>query len=438
MFTALSNTPRDYAWGSTTAIAELLGREPSGGPEAELWLGAHGGSPTRVDDPATAGGATTLADWIRRDPATTLGPLAEGLRPGDGPGLPFLLKVLAAGGPLSLQAHPDLHRARRGFRDEEERGIPIDAPHRNYKDPLHKPELIYALSDEFHALCGFRPLAEVRQVFTLLLTLDASGPDSDPAVIRSVLSRLTGSEADVLRDVFAFLMGGGAEVRRLVDRVTLLASLASDRQCREFGTEMRTVRELAAAYPGDPGIVTSLLLNRVTLRRGEALYLPAGNIHAYLHGLGIELMAASDNVLRGGLTPKHVDVPELLDVLEFQALPVPYLAPEHTAPGVELYRPDVPDFLLARISPATREATPGDAGASVVEVDGPAIVLCTSGEVALRGETSSVVVRRGGAVFVTPDEGRIVVTGEGEAFLATTPAPSAAAADDVDPDASAA
>ncbi|QOD44648.1 mannose-6-phosphate isomerase, class I [Clavibacter zhangzhiyongii] len=430
MFTALANTPRDYAWGSTTAIAELLGREPSGGPEAELWLGAHDGSPTRVVDPAAAGGAPTLAEWIRADPATTLGPLAEGLRPGDGPGLPFLLKVLAAGGPLSLQAHPDLHRARLGFRDEEDRGIPIDAPHRNYKDPLHKPELVYALSDEFHALCGFRPLAEVRQVFTLLLTLDASGPDSDPAVIRSVLTRLTGSEADVLRDVFAFLMGGGSEVRRLVDRVTLLANLASDRQCREFSTEMRTVRELAEAYPGDPGIVTSLLLNRVTLRRGEALYLPAGNIHAYLHGLGIELMAASDNVLRGGLTPKHVDVPELLDVLEFQALPVPYLAPEHAAPGVELYRPDVPDFLLARIAPATRDAAADDAGASVVVVDGPTIVLCTSGEVTLRGEASTVVVGRGEAVFATPDEGRIVLTGEGEAFLATTPAPGPDAADE--------
>jgi mannose-6-phosphate isomerase len=429
VFTALDNTPRDYAWGSTTAIAELLGREPSGGPEAELWLGAHGGSPTRVVDPASAGGATTLADWILADPATTLGPLADGLRPGDGPGLPFLLKVLAAGGPLSLQAHPDLHRARLGFRDEERRGIPIDAPHRNYKDPLHKPELVYALSEEFHALCGFRPLAEVRQVFTLLLTLDASGPDSDPAVIRSVLTRLTGSEADVLRDVFAFLMGGGSEVRRLVDRVTLLARLASDRQCREFSTEMRTVRELADAYPGDPGIVTSLLLNRVTLRRGEALYLPAGNIHAYLHGLGIELMAASDNVLRGGLTPKHVDVPELLDVLEFQALPVPYLDPERAAPGVELYRPDVPDFLLARISPATRDAADGDQGASVVEVDGPAILLCTSGEVTLRGEVSSVVVGRGDAVFVTPDERRLVVTGEGEAFLATTPAPAPADVD---------
>ncbi|MBF4617280.1 mannose-6-phosphate isomerase, class I [Clavibacter sp. VKM Ac-2873] len=430
MFTAIANIPRDYAWGSRTAIAGLLGGEPSGGPEAELWLGAHDGSPTRVVDPASAGGATTLAEWIRRDPATTLGPLAAGLRPGDGPGLPFLLKVLAADGPLSLQAHPDLHRARLGFRDEEERGIPIDAPHRNYKDPLHKPELVFALSDEFHALCGFRPLAEVREVFTLLLTLDASGPDSDPAVIRSVLSRLMGAEADVLRDAFAFLMGGGPEVRRLVDRVTLLASLASERQCGEFSTEMRTVRELAEAYPGDPGIVTSLLLNRVTLRRGEALYLPAGNIHAYLHGLGIELMAASDNVLRGGLTPKHVDVPELLDVLEFQALPVPYLAPEHAAPGVDLYRPDVPDFLLAHVCPATRDQAAGDAGASVVVVDGPAVLLCTSGRMTVRGEVSTVVVGRGDAVFVTPDEGRLVVTGEGEAFLATTPAP--APADDSD------
>ncbi|WXZ49201.1 mannose-6-phosphate isomerase, class I [Clavibacter tessellarius] len=358
--------------------------------------------------------------------------------PGRRPRPPLPPQGARRGRPALLQAHPDLHRARLGFRDEEERGIPIDAPHRNYKDPLHKPEPRLRAERRVPRALRVPPARGGAAGVHALLTLDASGPDSDPAVIRSVLSRLTGSEADVLRDVFAFLMGGGSEVRRLVDRVTLLASLASDRQCRDFATEMRTVREPAEAYPGDPGIVTSLLLNRVTLRRGEALYLPAGNIHAYLHGLWIELMAASDNVLRGGLTPKHVDVPELLDVLEFQAPPVPYLAPEHPAPGVELYRPDVPDFLLARIVPATRDATAGDAGASVVDVDGPAIVLCTAGSVTLRGAASTVEVGRGEAVFVTPDEGRIVVTGEGEAFLATTPAPVAGASADADPDAAAA
>ncbi|WP_414172774.1 type I phosphomannose isomerase catalytic subunit [Clavibacter tessellarius] len=168
--------PRDYAWGSTTAIAELLGREPSGGPEAELWLGAHDGSPTRVDDPASAGGATTLAEWIRRDPGTTLGPLAGGLRPGDGPGLPFLLKVLAAGGPLSSRRTPTCTApgsASATRRSAASRSTPRTATTRTR---CTSPSLVYALSDEFHALCGFRPLAEVRQVFTPCSRSTRPGP----------------------------------------------------------------------------------------------------------------------------------------------------------------------------------------------------------------------------------------------------------------------
>jgi len=367
MFVEITNTPRDYAWGSTSAIAELLGSTPSGAPEAELWLGAHPGSPSRV-----VGDDRTLLDVV------------------DGR-LPFLLKVLAAAAPLSLQAHPTPAQAAAGFARENEAGVPIDAPHRNYKDAFHKPELIYALSDPFRALSGFRPVAETRAVLE---------PVADDDRIAPLLSRLTGDDA--LRDVFAWLIGGGDEVGDLVAAV-VEASATSE------GPSWQTVRTLADVYPGDPGIAISLLLHTVELKPGEVLYLPAGNIHAYLEGLGIELMASSDNVLRGGLTPKHVDVPELLSVLDFRPLPAPYLAAEEPEPGVRVFRPDVPDFVLTVVDPA--------AAARGVEVrlDGPAIVLCTAGGVELEGGPA---IGRGDAVYVD-GETWLGMRGDGTVFVAS-------------------
>lgn len=396
MFVGITNDPRPYAWGSPTAIAELLGRAPSGGPEAELWLGAHPGSPSRIVDPADAGGATDLAAWIAADPEATLGRFAPGGR------LPFLLKLLAAGSPLSLQAHPTAAQAVEGFRRENLAGVPLDAPNRNYRDEYPKPELVYALSETFEALCGFRPLEASREIVGELRR--RASPSQAP-VVDVLLDRL--APDDALPGVVAWLSGGGDEIAPLVDVVAALAAVPGDL----FPAELRTVVDLAAEYPGDPGVVISLLLNRVSLARGEALYLPAGNIHAYLSGLGVELMAASDNVLRGGLTPKHVDVPELLRVLDTSPLPVPYLEPERPAPGTSVYRPDVPDFVLVRLD--------GVAGGAAVELTGPAIAICTAGSVLLAG-TSSTTLSRGSAVYITPDEGRITATGAGEVFLATT------------------
>ncbi|WP_165070387.1 mannose-6-phosphate isomerase, class I [Marisediminicola senii] len=431
MFVGITNTPRPYAWGSRTAIAELLGTEASTGPEAELWLGAHEGSPSRLVHPDQAGGANDLVEWIAADPETTLGRHADGGR------LPFLLKVLAADSPLSLQAHPTIEQAREGFDRENALGIPLDAPHRNYKDRFPKPELIVAVSETFQALCGFRPTAEFRE--TLAVLRDDAAP-ADAERLDDLLDR-AGVDA-ALPGLVEWLSSGGPAVDELVSSVT--ARVAS----RPQGTsaELDTARLLADEYPGDPGIVISLMLNNVTLRRGEALYLPAGNIHAYLSGLGIELMAASDNVLRGGLTPKHVDVPELLSVLDFTPVPVPYLDPERPQPGVEVFRPDVSDFVLVRFelgaagaaaggSPAgasagsaagspsgdgvdAASAGPGAVSASYA-LDGPAIALCTAGSVRVAG-AASTILQRGESVYITPDEGAITVTGDGELFLATT------------------
>jgi mannose-6-phosphate isomerase len=427
MFVGISNTPRDYAWGSPTAIADLLGYPASGRPEAELWLGAHPGSPSVVLRPELTGGATNLAEWIDADPATALGEKrAESRR------LPFLLKILAAHSPLSLQAHPSPARAAAGFALENAAGIPVTNADRNYRDPFHKPEIIFALSDTFEALCGFRELTEIRAIFAELRALDATMDDPQPAALTALENRLVG--ADALRDVVDWLLrdgrgGDSGEVSWLVERVVALAERGAfliDGGARVgFAAELATVRALSASYPGDPGIVISLLTNLVSLKRGEVLFLPAGNIHAYLSGLGVEVMAASDNVLRGGLTPKHIDVDELLEVLDFTPLPVPYLAPELQADGVALYRPAVPDFELAHISVPADAATDGSGAAGVpmrqVTITGPAIAICTAGRFLVAGAGSSLSLARGEAVYITPDEGTLTFAGSGEVFLATTP-----------------
>ncbi|MGR0320226.1 mannose-6-phosphate isomerase, class I [Agromyces sp. ZXT2-3] len=414
MFVAIRNTPRDYAWGSHTAIAEFRGVQPTGSPEAELWLGAHAGSPAEVVQPDAAG-AADLAELIAANPTLALGHghAREGAR------LPFLLKVLAAARPLSLQAHPTPDQARVGYGREEAEGVPIDAFDRNYKDPFAKPELIVAVSERFEALSGFRPLDEVAGVVEALRAADAASPEPQPGAIDLLASRLEGPDA--LRETVAWLLldgrgGDSGEAAWLIERVVALA--ASEQALGSpYAASFRTVLDLAEEYPGDPGIVISLLLNRVDLRRGEALFLDAGNIHAYLAGLGIELMTASDNVLRGGLTPKHIDVPELLEVLDFTPIEPPLLPPIEAAPGVLEYRPSVPDFTLFRVEGA-------DAAARVA-LAGPAIVLAEGDGVEVAGAHGSIAIARGEAAFVSPDEASLAFAGDGIAWVATVPASEA-------------
>ncbi|MBC7519327.1 MAG: mannose-6-phosphate isomerase, class I [Microbacteriaceae bacterium] len=414
MFVALSNTPRDYAWGSRTAISELFATPASGGPEAELWLGAHPASPSRILNPSLTGGAETLDAWIDADPQRALGPrFAIGAR------LPFLLKVLAIDAPLSLQAHPTPEQAREGFARENAAGLDLAAPERNYRDAYAKPELVFAISDRFEALCGFREPEQVREIISGLLQAAAELPATERlshtqlAALSELRERATPSGLPAL---VAWLSSGSPVVTGIIDALTRLASELPADPPERFSGELATVRLLAGEYPGDPGIVISLLLNQVTLTRGQTLYLPAGNIHAYLRGVGVELMAASDNVLRGGLTPKHVDVPELLRVLDFRAVDPPHLAAEVPAPGVQIFRPDVPDFVLVRFDGSVPRAT--------FTPLGPAIALCTGGSVtvsgALSGAGASVTLNRGDAIFITPDEGALSVSGTGELFLATT------------------
>ena len=382
----VDNTPRDYAWGSLTDIAKLRGVEPTGKPEAELWLGTHPGSPTQIIDVAHANGARTIADFLTRR--------------GEAP-LPYLLKILAAAHPLSIQAHPSPEQAREGFARENAAGVALDSPVRNYKDDSHKPELIYALSENFEALCGFRTVQETLAELERLAAANAQAC-SPTSALTEFSQQLLDRGEDALAWAVEWALSAD-NARALVAEISTAGALIKD----------ELLMELARDYPGDPGIVVALLLNRVTLQRGQALYLPAGNMHAYIRGFGIEIMAASDNVLRGGLTSKHVDVPELLAVVKTDVLPVPILEPVQVCPGVEIFEPDVPDFSLAHVH---LEGDITQTGAIVLHRH--AIVTCTTGKLLITGHESEIELTQGQHAFISAEEQAITVRGAGELFIA--------------------
>ncbi|AWW39264.1 mannose-6-phosphate isomerase [Streptomyces sp. AS58] len=377
----LDNTIRPYAWGSTTAIAGLLGVEPSGEPQAEMWMGAHPGAPSRTD-------RGTLFELVEADPERELGPESVGRF---GPTLPFLLKVLAAGAPLSLQVHPDLAQAKEGYEDEERRGVPVDAPHRNYKDANHKPELICALT-EFDGLCGFRDPLRTAEL------LDGLGVDS----LKPYVDLLHAHPEDAaLREVLtAVLTADPDEMARTVAETAAA--------CARLGGEYAPYAGLAHHYPGDPGVIAALLLNHVRLQPGEALYLGAGVPHAYLDGLGVEIMANSDNVLRAGLTPKHIDVPELLRIVRFEAGDPGVLRPEAAPDGEEVYETPIDEFRLSRHVLAA-----GGAARDLTRAT-PQILLCTAGTV----QAGEHELTPGRSVFVPAGE-KAEVSGAGTLFRAT-------------------
>ncbi len=391
----LRGAVRTYAWGSRTAIAEFTGRPaPTAHPEAELWLGAHPGDPARLEGP---GGGVSLLDAIAADPEGELGPVVQ-QRFGDA--LPFLVKVLAADEPLSLQAHPSAEQAMEGFQREDGAGVPVTSPVRNYRDRSHKPELLVALSD-FQALAGFRPAAR-SVVFMRSLGVPELDPyiglltdRSDAAGLRALFTTwITAPQSDIDALIPAVLEGAVAYIRS---------------GAKEFVDEARTILELGERYPGDAGVLAALLLNRIALAPGEGIFLPAGNLHSYLHGVGMEVMANSDNVLRGGLTPKHVDVPELLRVLDFT--PVADARVSTHREGIDVVY-DTPAAEFAASMLILDGANLGHEVDAPARHDGPQILVCTEGSVILRAErhdqgAGEVRIDRGAAAWVAADDGPI-------------------------------
>uniref|UniRef100_UPI0028BE40B7 mannose-6-phosphate isomerase, class I n=1 Tax=Citricoccus sp. TaxID=1978372 RepID=UPI0028BE40B7 len=387
----LRTSIRDYAWGSATLLAELQGRTPTGRPEAEMWMGAHPGAPAGAvpaSDPDSA--PVPLDELLAADPEVLLGEAARYGR------LPFLVKLLAAGRPLSIQAHPTRDQARAGFAAEEATNVPASAPHRNYRDDNHKPEMLVALTP-FSALCGFRSAQDAGTSFSRLAQVLAEnmeehdgGPDgpadaasgapgtSGASVAQSLAGHadlllhggagpdgqggpgsasLDGGGGPALERVFSDLLDPAGDWSSGTWVTAVVAALKNAPRALDEDLNLATAVGIAEHFPADPGVLVSILLNRVDLAPGQAVHLPAGNVHAYLHGLGVEVMAASDNVLRGGLTPKHVDVPELRRVVAFESVPVPYCAPLSEGDGHLVFRPPFEEFQVERLDLPAADGT---------------------------------------------------------------------------------
>ncbi|HSU39613.1 MAG TPA: mannose-6-phosphate isomerase, class I [Polyangiaceae bacterium] len=387
----LENTVQNYAWGSYEALAELRGiATPTPLPEAEIWMGAHPLAPSRI-----VGGTGSLVDLIASDPQAMLGArtATEFGR------LPFLLKLLAAREPLSLQAHPSADQARAGYAREQAAGTPLSAATRSYKDPHHKPELIAALTP-FTALVGFRAPHVTARLFAALRV---------PVLAPTVTTLERAAPEIALRQVFELVTSSPLDLRQELARATLAACENPPTDASDFTRELAWGARIGALYPGDAGIVLALALNLVVLEPGQALYLPAGNLHAYLEGTGVEIMASSDNVLRGGLTPKHVDATELLSVLDFEAEPVT-LVPTEQRGGVTRYVTPAREFELSRV-----ELAGTTWHASVSE---PEIVLATRGPVVVQRGPDAVTLSSGASAFIPAKGGDYDVRGTGTVFRA--------------------
>jgi mannose-6-phosphate isomerase len=372
----LDGIVRDYPWGSRRFLAALEGRpSPSAGPEAERWFGAHPTGPATL---RLADGTTRPLDVAIAD--NPVGMLGAEVIARFGPRLPFLLKVLAAAEPLSLQAHPSAAQAQAGFADEETRGVPLDAPHRRYRDAWPKPELLRALTP-FTALCGFRaPVATLDLLAAFAVDelgwlVDALHRDADAAIAPAIRRLLTLPDPER----GPLIMAVAAHATELIEDA-------------DWGAEAQLVRGLAVRYPDDPGVVVALLMQLLQLVPGEALYLPAGNLHAYVEGAGIEVMATSDNVLRGGLTGKHVDVEELLQVLDDQPGDAPWVSPVPGVPGERVLGTPAPFFRLSELA-----LEPG--AAVMLDRRGPQLLLCTTGRAQVTAHGASLSLAPGQGAF---------------------------------------
>jgi len=388
---------RPYAWGSWEVIAELQGRPvPADEPEAELWMGAHPSAPSGL---SRDGVVTTLDAVIARDPVRELGADCVARFGGR---LPFLLKVLSAESALSIQVHPSRAQAEAGFVAEKALGLAAGDPSRNYVDDWPKPELLCALTP-FEALTGMRDPADAADLLSAL------------GVVR--LAPVTGSLASsagdprVLSCALASVLAWPAEDRQaLIDDVaaacTRLAASPGP-----YAAACAAIARIAGDHRDDIGVVAALLLRHVVLRPGEAVFMPAGGLHAYLRGTGIELLANSDNVVRAGLTGKHIDIPELLKLLD-PSVAVPVIEPVVRAPGIRQYVTPAPEFQLYHVElgdDVTR--LPGTGPRIVLSVEGSATLKAASGEVA--------EVVRGGSCFISHVDGHVSASGPARLFLST-------------------
>ena len=380
MLIKITNQARNYTWGSRTLIRDYFGIPATNEPMAEIWFGTHPGSPAVLSE----------------TPAQTLSEALGGRQ------LSFLLKILAADQPLSIQAHPNSQQAVAGFERENSLGIPLAASNRNYKDDRPKPEVIVALSD-FEALCGFKSLSQIDQ---LLEDIETHSGVSDGLRAMANGWRALLQQPNGLQQLFSDISNRRGNFDGVAAELTTMA---------DFDARFALAERLNLIYPGDPGVLLAMLMNHVYLEPGQALFLPAGNIHAYLSGLGVELMSASDNVLRGGLTAKHIDVKELENVLDFTPGEIPLVATKELTAGLVQYPCNTDEFLLYKVEPN------GERILADLNLPGEAIILCTAGEIAVSTSLEErLVLRRSEAAYLSADAKFFTISGSGTAFLATS------------------
>ncbi|MDR1117956.1 MAG: mannose-6-phosphate isomerase, class I, partial [Bifidobacteriaceae bacterium] len=386
----LDHVVMDYPWGSTDQIPRLLGAAPAGGPVAEIWLGAHplaSATVARGEDDA----GVSLREVIARNPADACGPGAP-------PELPFLLKVLGVGQPLSLQVHPSAERARAGFEREEALGVPLEAPERTYKDPWAKAEMVYAL-DSFDLLAGFRAPDEIRR---------ALEPLARSSRVAAAMGRaLAAPGPEGLRGALAAALDTGGDPAEGAEEF----AAACRRQLAAPGEDpgpYAAPAALARRFPGDRALPVVLMMNHLSLAPGEALFVPPGTLHTYQRGLGIELLSPSDNVIRAGLTSKHVDPAALLEAVDTTGRgPSRPAVTRHD--GVRLLRPPTPEFQLADIRVN---------GSVTAPLAGPRVALALEGDATAFTDLGSLHLGRGESLFAMDAEGALTLRGKGRVIVA--------------------
>ncbi len=377
---------RSYDWGSTDRISEFIGEEPGSSPLAELWFGAHALGPSPTDQ------GQDLHQLIQEEPGSLLGPSTRFMF---GDSLPYLVKLIAPAAPLSLQVHPTKRQAEAGYALEDHLGIDLEAPNRTYRDANHKPELLYALT-EFSLLAGF---AVRRQARARL-----EGLDTPLATKLSIRLRLAAGRT--VKPVVSWLLDPDSAPS--AEEIEEFAQACQDRLAAGKSPLPRvdkTVRDLASAYPGDPGVIVAFLMNQTELKPGEAVFLPPGTLHSYQSGLALEVLANSDNVIRAGLTKKHVDRTSLVEIGEFDAHPTVRIAPEHPSPGISRFYAPVEDFELT-ILELSGDTLP-------LVGTGPRLVISLAGAPTVMTREGEVQLERGQCAVLTAAEGPALSSGVG-------------------------
>ncbi len=383
MLVELSNTPRPYEWGDSHSLSTWQGRPPASGPEAELWLGTHPGSEAQVVSSRAGETSEPLSSWLAH----------QGL----GSELPFLTKLLAAGKPLSIQVHPTKAQATAGFAREEAAGVARDAPERNYRDGSDKPEVLIAWSNHFDALVGFQTPDDAPHTLEAITTL-VGNTDSVTSAREALMGGIEG--------LVGWLFSGDKAVKSLAGAIT--EAFRAQGTAGASSDLDHTWNAVIPVFPGDPGIVAASFMNFVRLLKGEALFVPAGIVHAYLAGFGLEVMAPSDNVLRGGLTPKHIDLAELAAVVE----PITYTGAQLMAEptgnaGQEFAAPGAP-FSILHVMRASEQP---------LSSHGPSIVVGHTGTSTLTEGTAAYDITEGHAYVWVPESPVATLSGNGSVYV---------------------